>query len=99
MRLIDADEYKGKCICNHLYSGVTKLIEVDAVPTAFDLENVIEKLEEKVIEELGITKGQFAMDKEEYSSYCSLCLSDVVEILKSVEGRRLMKRKYKEQNR
>lgn len=49
MRLIDADEYKGKCICNHLYSGVTKLIEVDAVPTAFDLESVIAELEEKIL--------------------------------------------------
>ena len=47
MRLIDADEYKGKCICNRLYSGVTRLIEVDSVSTAFDLESVIEKIEEK----------------------------------------------------
>lgn len=47
MRLIDADEYKGKVICNHLYSGATRLIEVDSVPTAFDLESVIAKIEEK----------------------------------------------------
>lgn len=44
MRLIDADEYKGKCICNYLYSGVTELVEVDAVPTAFDLEGTIERI-------------------------------------------------------
>lgn len=56
---------------------------VEKQPTAFDLKSVIEQLEEMAIEELGITKGQFAMDRGEYSSYCSLTLSDVEEILKS----------------
>lgn len=48
MRLIDADKYSGKCISNRLYCGVDKLIEMDSVPTAFDLEKVIENLEEKL---------------------------------------------------
>lgn len=52
-------------------------------PTAFDLESVIEKLEEVAMKEMGINKSQFAMDREEYRSYCSLTLSDVEEILKS----------------
>lgn len=55
---------------------------IESQPTAFDLESVIKQLEENVIEELGITKSQFAMDKEEYSSYCSLTLFDVTKILK-----------------
>lgn len=56
---------------------------IDSTPTAFDLESVIRKLEDKTIEELGIDIGKFTMDKKEYSSYCSLCLSDVLEILNS----------------
>lgn len=47
MRLIDADEYKGKCVCNHLYSGVTRLIEIEAIPTAFDIGSVIKELEDQ----------------------------------------------------
>lgn len=48
MRLIDANKYSGKSISNRLYCGVDKLIEMDSVPTAFDLEKVIEGLEEKL---------------------------------------------------
>lgn len=47
MRLIDADKYKGKVISRHCYSGVIKLINVDDVPTAFDIDKVIEQLENK----------------------------------------------------
>lgn len=45
MRLIDADNYKGKIIASHCYSGVNKLINVDDVPTAYDVDKVVEKLE------------------------------------------------------
>lgn len=48
MRLIDADKYSGKSISNRLYCGIDKLIEIDSVPTAFNLEKVIENLEEKL---------------------------------------------------
>ena len=44
MRLIDADAYKGKVICNHTYSGVKELINMDDVPTAYDVEKVEENL-------------------------------------------------------
>lgn len=44
MRLINADEYSGKCICSHKYSGVTRIIRVDDIPTAFDIEKVIAEL-------------------------------------------------------
>ena len=46
MRLIDADKYKGKIIASHCYSGVNKLINVDDVPTAFDLDKLLQQLEE-----------------------------------------------------
>lgn len=47
MRLIDADNYKGKVIASHCYSGVNKLINVDDVPTAYDVDKVVEQLNEK----------------------------------------------------
>lgn len=80
MRLIDADEYKGKCICNYLYSGVTKLMEVDAVPTAFDLENVIEKLKSAVyrIDDSATLSSRDVINEE-----------DVFEILKSAVNERM----------
>lgn len=56
---------------------------IDKQPTAFDLESVIRKLEEKIIEEAGIDKSRLSMDREEYSSYCLLTLADVIEILNS----------------
>lgn len=51
MRLIDADKYKGKIIASHCYSGVNKLINVDDVPTAYDVDKLINQLErDKFIE-------------------------------------------------
>ena len=45
MRLIDADNYKGKVIASHCYSGVIKVIRIDDVPTV-DVNNlIIEELE------------------------------------------------------
>ena len=46
MRLIDADNYKGKIIASHCYSGVNRLINVDDVPTAYDVDKVVEQLKE-----------------------------------------------------
>ena len=46
MGLIDADKYKGKIIASHCYSGVNKLINVDDVPTAYDVDKVLQQLEE-----------------------------------------------------
>lgn len=51
MRLIDADNYKGKVIASHCYSGVNKIIRIDDVPTV-DVNNLIiaefEKLKEEI---------------------------------------------------
>lgn len=44
-RVIDADKFKGKVIASHTGSGVIKLIAIDEVPTAYDLDKVVEQLE------------------------------------------------------
>ena len=46
-RLIDADNFKGKVIASHTGSGVIKLIAINDVPTAYDLEKVVEQLEKE----------------------------------------------------
>lgn len=46
MRLIDADKYGGKVIASHCCSGVIKLVSIDDVPTAYDVDKVVEQLEE-----------------------------------------------------
>ena len=56
--------------------------DIEDFPTAFDLDKVIAELEKLSIEELGVSESQFEIDKGEYSSYCTLCLYDVVELLK-----------------
>jgi hypothetical protein len=45
MRLIDADKYGGKVIASHCCSGVSKLVSIDDVPTAYDVDKVVEQLE------------------------------------------------------
>lgn len=88
-RLIDADEFKkqiaGMAIANNYPPDkANKMCElIDRQPTAYDVDKVVERLEDKAIEELGIDKARFAMDRGEYSCCCSLCLSDAVEIVKS----------------
>ena len=51
-------------------------------PTAYDIDKVVEQLTQESIKTLGITETQFAMDKGEYSSYCSLSLYDAIKIVK-----------------
>ncbi|MFQ6932341.1 MAG: hypothetical protein ACLRR3_15520 [Eubacterium sp.] len=46
MRLIDADNFKGKVIASHCYSGVNRLKSINDVPTAYDVNKVIEELKE-----------------------------------------------------
>lgn len=47
MRLIDADKFKGKVIASHTGSGVIKLIAIDEVPTAYDVNKVVKQLKER----------------------------------------------------
>ena len=51
MRLIDADNYKGKVIASHCYSGVNKVIRIDDVPTV-DVNNLIIAELEKIKAEI-----------------------------------------------
>lgn len=74
MRLIDADNYIGKVIASHCYSGVNKVIRIDDVPTV-DVNNLI-------IAELEKIKAE--IEKFEYEDFdCNLALSawEVYDIL------------------
>ena len=51
MRLIDADNYIGKVIASHCYSGVNKVIRIDDVPTV-DVNNLIIAEIEKIKAEI-----------------------------------------------
>ena len=47
MRLIDADQFKGKVIASHTGCGVIKLIAINDIPTAYDPDKVVEQLEKE----------------------------------------------------
>ena len=47
MRLIDADQFKGKVIASHTGSGVIKLIAINDVPTVYDPNEVVKQLEKE----------------------------------------------------
>jgi len=75
-----------------LYDGLEEkglVIPIDVLiqnikdePTSYDVDGVVERLTQESIKTLGITETQFAMDKGEYSSYCSLSLYDAIRIVK-----------------
>ena len=71
MRLIDADNYIGKVIASHCYSGVNKVIRIDDVPTV-DVNNLI-------IAELEKTKE----DIEEYM-IISFCEDDDIKNIRKI---------------
>ena len=73
MRLIDADKFKGKVIASHTGCGVIKLIAINDVATAYDLDKVVEELENVAYERY----GNDAMGGE-----CVVNLDDVIEIVK-----------------
>lgn len=53
MRLIDADQFKGKVIASHTGCGVIKLIAINDVPTAYDPDKVVMQLENVSYERYG----------------------------------------------
>lgn len=53
MRLIDADQFKGKAIASHTGCGVVKLIAINDVPTAYDPDKVVEELGNVAYERYG----------------------------------------------
>lgn len=74
MRLIDADKFKGKVIASHCYSGVNKLINIDDVPTAYDVDKVVEQLKNVSYERF----GNAGMGGENVVN-----LDDAIEIIKA----------------
>lgn len=81
MRLIDADKIEINEECTFSGKGIKAFL--DAIPAAYDVDKVVERLEECAIIELGITKEKFEMDRVEYSGYCALSLIETKEIVKS----------------
>ena len=82
MRLIDADKFKGKVIASHTGCGVIKLVAVNDVPTAYNLDKVVEQLEEvEKIMTSPVNKDCFG--EECRASDCTVCLiSKAIEIVK-----------------
>lgn len=75
MRLIDADELKkqivGMTIINNYSSNKTNALcdLIDAQPTAYDVDKIVERLEE------------FSEEMEQFK--CSGMLSDMIEVVKA----------------
>ena len=68
----------------HVFEDAYCLVDyINELPAAYDVDKVVEQLEECAIIELGITKEKFEMDRGEYSSYCALSLTETKEIVKS----------------
>lgn len=81
MRLIDADKFKGKVIASHCYSGVNKLINVDDVPTAYDVDEIVHRLDDESF--LVPTSKEF-WNNPQNGKYVEnvVRLSDAIEIVK-----------------
>lgn len=86
MRLIDADKFKGKVIASHFYSGVNKLINVDDVPTAYDVDKVVEQLEltSKTALDLAIKRiPGFRFMAPAFQALVDMCFEEAVRIVKA----------------
>ena len=75
MRLIDADEFKGKVISSHTGSGVIKLIAIDDVPTVYDVDKVVEQLEDYGNEEMDYYRNT------PYEKCIEECVHKAIEIV------------------
>ena len=83
MRLIDADNYKGKVIASHCYSGVNKLISIDDVPTV-DVNNLI-------IDELEKIKLEITEYRREHNCGVMECLDIIDKEIKAARRNRWRK--------
>lgn len=82
MRLIDADKFKGKVIASHCYSGVNKLINIDDVPTAYDVDKVVEELNK--IKKYNLNLADMMIDIQgNGTNRHFICLEDAIEIVKA----------------
>ena len=73
MRLIDADQFKGKVIASHTGCGVIKLIAINDVPTAYDQDKVVEQLKSVSYERYG---------NDGMGGECVVNMDDAIEIVK-----------------
>lgn len=81
MRLIDADKYKGKIIASHCYSGVNKLINVDDVPTAYDVDKVVEQLKERTAFLKDCVKYGNKTAEHQSKSYDTMMMYDINDLV------------------
>lgn len=86
MRLIYADKFNGKVIASHTGSGVIKLVAVDDVPTAYDLDKVVEQLRltSKTALDLAIKRiPGFRFMAPVFQTLVDMCFEEAVRIVKS----------------
>ena len=82
MRLIDADNYIGKVIASHCYSGVNKVIRIDDVPTV-DVNNLLIAELEKIKHEIGKEFVDLQDGSEEWRSYVNDAVLSCYEIVEN----------------
>lgn len=86
MRLIYADKFNGKVIASHTGSGVIKLVAIDDVPTAYDLDKVVEQLRltSKTALDLAIKRiPGFRFMAPVFQTLVDMCFEEAVRIVKS----------------
>lgn len=86
MRLIDADKFNGKVIASHTGSGVIKLVAIEDVPTAYDLDKVVEQLRltSKTALDLAIKRiPGFRFMAPVLQTLVDMCFEEAVRIVKS----------------
>jgi hypothetical protein len=84
MRLVDANKFKGKVIASHCYSGVNKLINVDDIPTAYDVDKVVATMDKALIELEDGTNCGTCVFKEVCDDGYDGCIQTIVAVCKSI---------------
>lgn len=82
MRLIDADQFNGKVIASHTGCGVIKLIAINDVPTAYDADKVVEKLNKIKKHNLNLADMMIDIQANGINRHF-VCLEDAIEIVKA----------------
>lgn len=85
MRLIDADKIEVNE--NAIFTGVEIKKFLDDIPTSYDMDKILDKLENKALEH-AITGQQYGEDGwlicEEREQYAKQGIDEAIEIVKSV---------------
>lgn len=80
-RLIDADKFKGKVIASHTGSGVIKLIAIDEVPTAYEPDKVVKRLEERTAFLKDCVKYGNETSEQQSKSYDTMMMYEVKDLV------------------